>query len=330
MNEVNGMQRFLNDPDNMVDDTIKGYLYENNQIEKLPQNERVIKLKNVKKKVSLVSGGGSGHEPSFIGYVKDGMLDAAAIGEIFSSPTAKSFIDAFKAVDTGQGVACIFGNYSGDNMNVKSAMMDAEDEGIKVRCVVSRDDIASAPKNQRDRRHGIAGLYYMWLIAGLVAKQGGTLDEVCGAAQKVSDNTGSICVGLHELTLPGVGHPNFHINDGEYEIGIGHHGEPGLTTYKMESSDKIACRMVEALIDDLEIQCGDEVAVMTSGLGSTPINEQYILYKGVEDFLKTKGVQTVSSKVGNLVTSLNMNGAAVTLMKLDPELKKLLTIAEKQ
>ena len=318
------MQRFLNDPNEVVDDTIQGYLYHNHDIQILPQNQRVVKLKKINKKVALVSGGGSGHEPSFVGYVKRGLLDAAAIGEVFSSPTAKSFLDAFKAADQGEGVACIFGNYSGDNMNVKNAILDAEDEGINVRYVVSRDDIASAPKEKQEKRHGIAGLYYMWLVAGQVADRGGKLDSVCNAAQKAADNTRSICVGLHELILPAVGHPNFHIKDGTYEMGIGHHGEEGLETYPIEPANKIAERMSNALIDDLDLKSGNEVAVMLSGLGSTPISEQYILLRGVEEVLNKHKIKTVRTDVGNLVTSLNMNGAALTFMKLDGDLKPLL------
>lgn len=318
------MQRFINNPDDVVDEIVRGYLLDNKHLETLPNNSRVVKKKKIPKRVSLVSGGGSGHEPSFIGYIRPGMLDAAAIGEIFSSPTAKSFKEAFEAADQGKGVACIFGNYSGDNMNVKSAIMDAEDEGIKVKSVVSRDDIASAPKSEKDRRHGIAGLYYMWLVAGKVAEQGGSLEEVCAAAQRAADNTASICVGLKELTIPAVGHPNFKIPDGKYELGIGHHGEPGLEKYTLSSSNEIAKKMVGELIEDLDISEKTEVAIMLSGLGSTPIGEQYILFQDVMYWLKKQDIKVVSTKVGNLVTSLNMNGAALTILKLDSKLKEWL------
>lgn len=321
------MQRFINNPEEMVDEIVKGYLLNNKNIETLSHNSRVVKKKKLPKQVTLVSGGGSGHEPAFIGYIKPGMLDAAAIGEIFSSPTAKSFKEAFEAVDQGEGVACIFGNYSGDNMNVKSAIMEAQDDGVKVQYVVSKDDIASAPKSEKERRHGIAGLYYMWLAAGFVAKNGGSLKEVCAAAQKAADNTASICAGLKELTIPAVGQPNFVIPAGEYELGIGHHAEAGLQKYPIESSAKIAKRMVDALVDDMDLKQNDEVAIMLSGLGSTPVGEQYVLFQDVIQHLEKHQISVFSSEVGNLVTSLNMNGAALTIMKLDQEMKTWLTSA---
>lgn len=309
----------------MVDEIVEGYLLNNKNLETLPLNSRVIKKKNLSKRVTLVSGGGSGHEPAFIGYIKPGMLDVAAIGEIFSSPTAKSFKEAFEVADQGEGVACIFGNYSGDNMNVKSAIMEAKDDGIDVEYVVSKDDIASAPKTEKEHRHGIAGLYYMWLAAGFAAKNGRTLKEVCAAAQKAADNTSSICVGLKELTIPAVGQPNFFIPDGEYELGIGHHAESGLSKYPMESSAQIAKRMVDALIEDMGLKAKDEVAIMISGLGATPIGEQYVLFQDVVRCLERNEISVFSSKVGNLITSLNMNGAALTIMKLDQNMKPWLT-----
>lgn len=319
------MQRFINNPEEMVDEIVEGYLLNNKNLEKLPHNLRVVKKKSLSKRVTLVSGGGSGHEPAFIGYIKPGMLDIAAIGEIFSSPTAKSFKEAFEVADQGEGVACIFGNYSGDNMNVKSAIMGAKDDGVEVEYVVSKDDIASAPKSEKENRHGIAGLYYMWLAAGYAAENGKSLKEVCAAAQKAADNTSSICVGLKELTIPAVGRPNFIIPEGEYELGIGHHAEAGLNTCPMEPSEQIAKRMVNALIEDMELKPKDEVAVMISGLGSTPIGEQYILFQDIVRCLERNEISVFSSKVGNLITSLNMNGAALTIMKLDQSMKPWLT-----
>ncbi|MCI1290558.1 MAG: dihydroxyacetone kinase subunit DhaK [Lactobacillus sp.] len=250
------------------------------------------------------------------------MLDAAAVGEIFASPTPLSFLGAFRKADKGHGVACLFGNYSGDMMNAKAGMLLAKDEGIDVKYVVSKDDIASAPADMKDKRHGIAGLITMWIAGGQVAINGGDVDAVCQAATEARDNTRSVCVGLHELTIPAVGHPNFHIPDGEYEFGIGHHGESGIRNYKMQTADGIAKRMTDALVEDLGLKSGDEVFVMLSGLGATPLAEQYIMYRAVHKILADQGIKVLFPHIGNLATSLNMNGIALTIEKLTPNLKK--------
>jgi dihydroxyacetone kinase-like protein len=250
------------------------------------------------------------------------MLDAAAVGEIFASPTPLSFLDAFRKADHGHGVACLFGNYSGDMMNAKAGMLMAKDEGIDVKYVVSKDDIASAPADMKDKRHGIAGLITMWIAGGQVAIHGGDVDAVCQAATEARDNTRSVCVGLHELTIPAVGHPNFHIPDGEYEFGIGHHGESGIRNYKMQPADGIAKRMTDALVEDLGLKSGDEVFVMVSGLGATPLAEQYIMYRAVHKILADQGIKVAFPHIGNLATSLNMNGIALTIEHLTPNLKK--------
>jgi dihydroxyacetone kinase-like protein len=316
------MQRFLNDPNDMVDEYVDAYLMTHPLLARAEDNPRVVYRKDIADKVGIVSGGGSGHEPSFLGYLRPNMLDAAAVGEIFASPTPLSFLDAFRKADHGHGVACLFGNYSGDMMNAKAGMLMAKDEGIDVKYVVSKDDIASAPADMKDKRHGIAGLITMWIAGGQVAIHGGDVDAVCQAATEARDNTRSVCVGLHELTIPAVGHPNFHIPDGEYEFGIGHHGESGIRNYKMQPADGIAKRMTDALVEDLGLKSGDEVFVMLSGLGATPLAEQYIMYRAVHKILADQGIKVLFPHIGNLATSLNMNGIALTIEKLTPNLKK--------
>lgn len=275
-------------------------------------------------KVGVVTGGGSGHKPAFVGYVGKNMCDSAAVGEICSSPTAVAFLEAFRAADGGQGVACLYGNYSGDNMNVKMAVKMAKREGLTVKTVVANDDVASAPKDQREKRRGVAGEIFMWKCGGAKAAKGGNLDEVIAAAQKAIDNCRSVGIGLTPCTLPAVGHPNFEIKDGTMEVGIGHHGEPGIEVCPLETADKMAKRMVDVVLPDYPFEAGDEVAVLVSGLGATPVMELYVLYNEIDKLLGEKGIKTYRSYVGNYFTSLDMMGATLTVMKLDDELKELL------
>ena len=319
------MQRILNNPDNIVDEMLAGFLKAHSDIVETTENSRVVKAKNIPEgKVGVITGGGSGHKPAFIGYVGKNLCDAAAVGEICSSPTAVAFLDAAKAADQGKGVACLYGNYSGDNMNVKMAVKMAKKEGITVKTVIANDDVASAPKSQREKRRGVAGEILMWKAGGAKAAQGGNLDEVIAAAQKAIDNTRSVGIGLTPCTLPAVGHPNFEIKDGTMEVGIGHHGEPGIEVVPIETADKMAKRMTDIVLPDYPFESGDEVIVLVSGLGATPVMELYVLYNEIEKILEKKGIRVHRSYVGNYFTSLEMSGATLTVMKLDDELKTLM------
>ena len=319
------MQRILNQPDDIVDEMLRGYLKVHSDLVEGTGNPRVIKAKNIPvRKVGIVTGGGSGHKPAFCGYVGKNMCDAAAVGEIFSSPTAKAFFDAAAAVDQGAGVAILYGNYSGDNMNVKMAKKMAKKAGITIKTVVANDDCASAPADQPDKRRGVAGEIFMWKCAGAKAALGGTLDEVIAAAQKAIDQTRSIGIGLTPCTLPAVGHPNFEIKEGTMEVGIGHHGEPGVEVLPLESAAMMAKRMTEMVVNDYPYEAGDEVAVLVSGLGATPLMELYVLYDEIDRLLAEKGIRVYRSYVGNYFTSLDMMGATLTVMKLDEELKEFL------
>lgn len=319
------MQRILNDPDNIVDEMLSGFLKTHNDIVEGTANKRVVKSKEqVQGRVGVVTGGGSGHKPAFVGYVGKNMCDAVAVGEICSSPTAVAFLDAFKNANGGKGVACLYGNYSGDNMNVKMAVKMAQKEGIEVKTVVANDDVASAPKDQREKRRGVAGEVLMWKVGGAKANQGGSLDEVIAAAQKAIDNSRSIGIGLTPCILPAVGHPNFEIKPGTMEVGIGHHGEPGIEVCPLETADAMAKRMVDVVLPDYPFTAGDEVVVLVSGLGATPVMELYVLYDEIERLLGAKGIRVHRSYVGNYFTSLDMMGATLTIMKLDDELKGLI------
>jgi dihydroxyacetone kinase-like protein len=319
------MQRILNNPDDVVDEMLKGFLKTHRDIVAPTGNPRVIKRADMPAgHVGVVTGGGSGHKPAFIGYIGENLCDAAAVGEICSSPTAAAFLDAFRAANQGKGVACLYGNYSGDNMNVKMAVKMAEKEGIEVKTVVANDDVASAPKDHAEKRRGVAGEVLMWKAGGAKAAAGAGLDEVVAAAQKAINCTRSVGIGLTPCTLPAVGQPNFQITDGTMEVGIGHHGEPGIEVCALETAAQMARRMVEVVLPDYPFAPGDEAVVLVSGLGATPIMELYVLYDEIERLLTGKGIVIHRAYTGNYFTSLEMMGATLTVMKLDEELKTLI------
>ena len=317
------MQKIINNPDFVVDEMLEGFVKAHKNLIAPTENERVLKYKNapVEGKVGVVTGGGSGHKPAFIGYIGKNMVDAVAVGELFSSPSAAMFYDAIREADSGKGVAVLYGNYAGDNMNVAMAMELAEEDGIKVGKVVANDDVPSAPNTDLAKRRGVAGEILMWKCGGAKASMGGSLDEVLAVAQKAIDNTRSMGVGLSPCTLPAVGHPNFTIEPGMMEVGIGHHGEPGIEVAPLETAQQIAERMCNVILPDKPFEAGDEVVVLISGLGSTPLLELYILYNEVEKIMAEKGIKVYRSFVGNYFTSLEMAGATLSVMKVDDELK---------
>ena len=320
------MQRIINNPDLVVEDMLQGFVKSHEDIVSSTPDSRVLKNKNapVNGKVGVVTGGGSGHKPAFIGYIGRNMIDAVAVGEIFSSPTAKSFLNAIKAADSGRGVAVLYGNYMGDNMNVKIARSLADDDDIVVKTVVANDDVASAPKSEREKRRGVAGEILMWKTGGAKAALGASLDEVIRVAQKTIDNTRSIGIGLSPCTIPAVGHPNFTIEPGKMELGIGHHGEPGVQVSDLVPSENMAETCLQRILDDIEIAAGEEVTVLVSGLGATPVMELYIFFNDVAKLLLDKGIVIHRSYVGNYFTSLEMMGVTLTILKMDDELKELI------
>ncbi|MBL1420866.1 MAG: dihydroxyacetone kinase subunit DhaK [Alphaproteobacteria bacterium] len=321
------MQRFINDPDNIVDETVIGFVKAHpERVRQDENNPRVVISKHapVKGKVGIVTGGGAGHEPAFMGYIGKNMVDAVAVGELFSSPTAKSFKDAILAADGGAGVAVLYGNYAGDNMNVKMAKKMAKKDGVVIQTVVANDDVCSAPIEEREKRRGVAGEIFMWKIGSAKAAQGASLDEVCQSAQKAIDNCRSVGVGLGPCTLPAVGHPNFEIEPGTMEVGIGHHGEPGILVAKLGSANDIADQMVKIVLDDHNLAQGSEVVVLVSGLGATAVNEQYVLYARMQEQITARGLKIHKAFVGNYFTSLEMVGVTLTILAVDDELKQLL------
>jgi len=322
------MQRIINDPTRVVEDMLAGYVKCYSRLVSQTDNPRVLKYwkSPIPGKVGIVTGGGSGHKPAFIGYIGRNMVDAVAVGEIFTSPSAKAFYDAFKVADSGKGVACLYGNYAGDNLNVKMARKMAEKDGIRVETVIANDDVASAPKTEIEKRRGVAGEVLMWKVGGAMAAKGESLEKVILAAQKAIDNTRSVGIGLTPCTIPAVGKPNFFIEPGKMEVGIGHHGEPGTQVADIKTADEIAAMMLDIILPDLPFQSGDDVVVLVSGLGATPVMELFILYNRIFDILQDRNISVYRPYVGNYFTSLEMMGATVTLMKVDQELKEMIDL----
>ena len=320
------MNRVINKPELVVDDMLKGILAARPDLEAVPGSPRVIKrvCVPIAGKVGIVAGGSSGHEPAFIGYIGESLLDAVAVGEVFSPPTANSFFDAIRAADSGNGVVCLYGNYAGDNMTVAMAVKMAERAGIAVKSVVANDDVTSAPLGDEGKRRGVAGQVLAWKIASACAAQGGSLDEVVAIAQKTIDRTRSISIGLSSFVIPAVGAANFSIDDGKMAIGIGPHGEPGTCVADIVPADEMARIMVDAVISELPFGKGDRVAVLISGLGATPLMEQYILYASVARLLDEAGIAVALALVGNFFTSLEMQGVTLSILKLDDDLERFL------
>lgn len=320
------MKKFINDPNRVVEEMVEGYATAHKDKVRALAEARVLARKDapVQGKVGVVTGGGSGHKPAFIGYIGRGMVDAVAVGEIFTSPPALAFYHAFKASNGGEGVACLYGNYAGDVMNVDMAVEMAEDDGITVKQVIANDDVPSAPKGSENNRRGVAGEILMWKMGGAMSEKGGNLDEVVAAAQKAINNTRSIGVGLSPCIIPAVGKPNFTLGENEMEVGIGHHGEPGIKKMEIKPADEVAEMMMDVVLPDLPFESGNEVCVLMSGLGSTPIMEIYILYRRIEKILSDKNINPYRTYIGNFFTSLEMAGVTLTIMKLDNQLKELL------
>jgi dihydroxyacetone kinase len=275
-------------------------------------------------KVGVVVGGGSGHEPAFAGYVGRGLADAAAVGNIFASPSPEQILDAARAADGGAGVLLLYGNYTGDVMNFTMAAEELAAAGTPVRQVQVADDVASAPVERRGERRGIAGDFFVFKVAGAAADLGEPLARVEALARKANDATLSMGVALGACSLPQTGKPNFEIGDDEMEIGMGLHGEPGIRRDKLAPADQVTDTLMEAILSEMAPARGDRVAVLVNGLGSTSLVELYILFARLRQVLDARGITIYRSWVGEYATSLEMAGASITLMRLDDELAALL------
>lgn len=320
------MKKLINDPNNVLEDMIEGMCYAHEEYLKRVEGFDVLVRKNPKTsgKVALVSGGGSGHEPAHAGFIGEGMLDAAVCGAVFTSPTPDQVYKAIQEVNVGEGVLLIIKNYTGDVMNFEMAQDMAEMEGINVKSVVVNDDVAVEDSLYTAGRRGIAGTIFVHKIAGAKAEEGASLDEVTDVANKVIKNVRSMGMALTSCIVPAAGKPNFTLEDDEVEIGIGIHGEPGTHREKISSANNIASQLVNKIMDDINLECDDEVAVMVNGLSGTPLMELYIVNKKVREMLEDKGIKVHKTFVGEYMTSLEMSGCSVSILKLDDELKELL------
>lgn len=319
------MKKLINNPNEVLQDMMDGMVFAHPEYLKKLDNFDVIVRKDQKKdKVSLVSGGGSGHEPAHAGYVGYGMLDAAVCGSVFTSPTPDQVLEGIKATDNGNGVLLIIKNYTGDIMNFEMAKEMSEMEGIKVSQVVVNDDVAVEDSLYTAGRRGIAGTVFVHKIAGAKAETGATLEEVTEIANKVVKNTRSMGMALSSCIVPAAGKANFSLAEDEIEIGMGIHGEPGTHREKISTANEITDQLLDKILKDMPLDKGSEVAVMVNGLSGTPLMELYIVNKRVREVLNSKGINIHKTFVGEFMTSLEMAGCSVTLIKLDNELKELL------
>ena len=320
------MKKIINNPDQVVIDMIQGMVLAHPNYIRKSENGNILVRKDapVSGKVGLVSGGGSGHEPSHGGYVGYGMLDAAVCGEVFTSPTPDQVYEAIKEVNSGNGVLLIIKNYTGDVMNFEMAKEMAEMDGIDVDFVVVNDDVAVENSLYTAGRRGIAGTVFVHKIAGAKATTGASLQEVKDVANKVISNLRSMGMALSPCTVPAAGKPNFTLEEDEIEIGMGIHGEPGTHKEKISTAKDITSHLVDKILNDMDIKDEDEVALMINGLGSTPLMELYIANKTVNEILTSKNIRIYNTFVGEFMTSLEMAGYSVSILKLDEELKELL------
>jgi len=320
------MRKILNDPNSYVHEMLAGLLKAHpDQLGMAGDLHAIVRADApVQGKVALATGGGSGHLPVFLGYVGKGMLDGCAVGDVFQSPSAEQMLEVPRRIHGGKGVLYVYGNYGGDVMNFDMAAEMADMEDIRVETVLVKDDVASAPPAEADRRRGVAGMVYAFKLAGAKADQGGSLDEVAAIARKTLEHTRSIGVALSPCTVPQAGKPTFTIGEGEMEIGMGIHGEPGMKRESLQSADVITERMLDALLEDLAPASGDTLTIMLNSLGATPHEELYIMYRKAAELLEAGGLSLHRPYVGRFATSMEMAGASITLLRLDDELKALL------
>ncbi len=318
------MKKFINAPEQVEDQMIQGMVKAYPQyLRKLDCGNVVVRSNKKEGKVALISGGGSGHEPAHGGYVGEGMLDAAVAGAVFTSPTPDQVYEGIKAIATDAGVLMVIKNYTGDVMNFEMAAEMAQADGIAVKQVVVNDDVAVKDSLYTVGRRGVAGTVFVHKIAGALAETGADLDAVTDVAQKVIDNVRTMGAAIRPCTVPAAGKPGFELGEDEMEVGIGIHGEPGTHREKIKPADEIVDMLLEQILADIDYS-GSEVAVMVNSAGATPLMELYIIYNRVADVLAQKGISVYKALVGEYMTSIEMEGFSISLLKLDDQLKGLL------
>jgi len=318
-------KKLINNPEEVVEEMVEGIVMAApDKLEKIDDYNIVIRKGSPNEKVALVSGGGSGHEPSHAGFVGEGMLDGAIAGDVFTSPTPDAVFEAIKAVDGGKGVLLVVKNYTGDIMNFEMAAEMAEAEGIEVDHVVVNDDVAVEDSLYTTGRRGVAGTVFVHKIAGAKAEAGAELAEVKKVAEKVIANVRTKGMALYPCRVPAADESTFTLADDEIELGIGIHGEPGTERTELMKADEIVDELLGSVIEDIPYEKGDDVALMINGMGGTPLMELFLANRRVNQVLDEKGINIYKSFVGEYMTSLEMAGISITLLKLDDELKELL------
>ncbi|MDO5644787.1 MAG: dihydroxyacetone kinase family protein [Dermabacter sp.] len=321
------MRKIINDPEHFVDEVIDGILLAHpDRLRAVGGDRRALVRRDAGTggRVGIVTGGGSGHLPLFLGYVGRGLASGVAVGNVFSSPSPQQVHRATLASDDGAGVLYLYGNYGGDVYTFDLGADLSAADGVRTTTVVGTDDLLSAPADRADTRRGVAGLFFAYKTAGAAAERGDDLDAVTEIAQRTCDRTRTMGVGLSPTILPAAGQPTFTLGEGEMEIGIGIHGEPGQHRGPLETADQITDRFLAELLEELPVATGDRVAVLVNGLGATPLEELYVIYRRMHRVLTERGTQIAHVYIGEYATSLEMAGASVSLCHLDDELSDLL------
>lgn len=318
------MKKLINDPRRVVTESLAGFGMAHHDLVRVHFDpDYVVRREPARNKVALVSGGGSGHEPLHSGYVGTGMLDAAVPGAVFTSPTPDQILPAITGSDTGAGVLLIVKNYTGDILNFETAAELAQVEGINVATVVVNDDVAVEDSLYTAGRRGVAGTVLLERIAGGAAERGYSLEQVSAVAERVNANVRSMGVALAPCTVPHAGEPSFTLADNEIELGVGIHGEPGRHRMPMANADTITDQLLEPVLQDLGVASGEQVLLFVNGMGGTPLSELYIVYRRAAEMLGQRGIRAERSLVGNYITALDMQGASITVLRLDEELTEL-------
>lgn len=319
------MKKFLNDSLNFVDEMLEGIYKAHPAVTYTAGDLRCLVSSSTNPgKVGIATGGGSGHLPTFLGFVGDGMIDGAAVGGVFQSPSAEQMYQVTKHIDQGSGVLYVYGNYTGDIINFDMAAELADLDGIAVRQVVGNDDVASSVVGEEHKRRGVAGIFFIYKAAGAAAAEGHSLEDVTRIADKARLNTRTMGVALSSCVVPEIGKATFFIGDDEMEIGMGIHGEPGISRKKLAAADAVVDEMMDRIFRETAYQSGDTVAVLINGLGGTPLEELYILFRRVSQLLEARGVTAKHVWVGEFATSMEMAGASISILHLDEELDRMM------
>lgn len=315
------MKKIINKPENYVDDMLRGiYGAHSSEVKYVNDDLRCYcTAKKKPHKVAIVTGGGTGHLPLFLGYVGDGLLDGCGVGGVFQSPSAEQIYNISREVEAGSGILYLYGNYTGDIMNFDMAAEMCDMDDIKTRSIVGADDVLS--NKDPNLRRGVAGIFFMYKCAGAKAAEMGTLDEVYRAAEKAKNSTRTVGFALTPCIIPEIGHPNFELKEDEMAMGMGIHGEPGIWNGPILTAEQLAQQSLDVILKDMPVQAGEEVCVLINGLGATSIEEQYILCGEVRKYLDARKIKVYRTFVGEFATSMEMAGASISLCRVDEEMK---------